>query len=713
MIAEGSATAGCVSMRKAKFGAASVAGRMIRGFAVLAAVTAIGFALPAEAKKDKRDGKPVEDGIADIHNGEPMTLIVSLSAQKVDVYRGTTLITSSQVSTGMPGHETKTGVFSILEKQLYHHSNIYSGAPMPWMNRITWSGTALHAGVVPGHPASHGCIRLPFSFAPKLYKITTVGEHVVVTKGRPTPEIIEHPALFQPMPLPSAPSVAKEPEPERHTSLTSGAKLAAALTAPIVLAKAEMPNSATDAPSEAPGGTPELDDHAATEGEDEDEPDPDRIHAITPVPVTVPSHAVGEAKPTEPESHAAPAPSAAVTTDIPATDSPAEPPIVSPPIAEAPASDIKAAQPAPQATLPEPQPVAAVVEVKAEPKPEAAPEVPAVIPAPEVKAEAEPKPEAAAEVPVVSPAPEIKAEPKSEAVLTEAPAVSPAPETKAKPEPAQQATLTAPATMTPASLRPLTAAELTIDHGTQAAAIQAAEPRSEAPLRVLITRRTNGDRIIGVQNILASLDYLEPQNFDGTIGRPTITAIKAFQKANGMPETGSFNDELVKKVYEVAGKGEPPVGHLWVRQEFGRVFDAPVSIKNPDEPLGTYVYTAMKFAPGATSTKWMAIAVQEAPTNPLDRIEIPDDLRQKISERLTPGSSLIIADTAINTASLTKGADFLVWAKDLPKSNVTAASYTTDEDKPKAKKHYRNTARRDMQIPFPRQQQLWFGRGSW
>jgi peptidoglycan hydrolase-like protein with peptidoglycan-binding domain len=512
------------------------------------------------------------------------------------------------------------------------------------------------------------------------------------------------------MSLPSAPSVAKEPEPERHTSLTSGTKLAAALTAPIVLAKAEMPNRATDAPSEAASGTPALDDHAATESEDEDEPDPDRIHAITPVPVTVPSHAVGEAKPAEPESHAAPAPSAAVTTDIPA----AEPPIVSPPIAEAPAPDVKVEQPAPQATLPEPQSVAAVVEVRAEPepRPEAAPEVPAVTPAPEAKAEPEPRSEAAAEVPVVRPAPEIKAEPKSEAA-PEVPVVSPAPESKAEPAPAQQATLTAPAAMTPPSLKPLTVAELTIDHGMKAAAIQAAEPRSEAPLRILITRRTNSDRIVGVQNLLSSMGYLEPQNFDGTIGRPTITAIKAFQKANGMPETGSFNDELVKKVYEVAGKGEPPVGHLWVRQEFGRVFDAPVSFKNPDEPLGTYVYTAMKFAPGATSTKWMAVAVQEAPTNPLDRIEIPDDLRQKISERLTPGSSLIIADTAINTAGLTKGADFLVWAKDLPSANVAAASYTNDEDKPKAKKRYRNTARRDLQSPFPRQQQLWFGRGPW
>ncbi|HEY8276719.1 MAG TPA: L,D-transpeptidase family protein [Methyloceanibacter sp.] len=647
-------------MRKSKLGV-----RIVRGFAVLAAVTALGFALPAEAKKEKRDAKPVEDGIPDIASGEPMTLIVSLGAQKVDIYRGTTLVTTSAVSTGMAGHATKAGVFTILEKQRYHHSNIYSGAPMPWMNRITWSGTALHAGIVPGYPASHGCIRLPYSFAPKLFKITTVGEHVVVAKGRPTPEIVEHPALFQPRPLPSLPEIAKEPAPERHTYLSSGSKLAAAVTAPIVLAKAEMPNTATDAPNEAGSGSPALDEQTTIEEEE----NPHRIHAITPAPVTKTGHAVDEAKPTEPESHAAPASSAGITTDIPERVPAAEPLIVSPPLAEAPASEIKAEpEPAPQAAFPEAQSVAAVIEVKAEPTPE--PEAVLPVPSP------------------VAPAPEVKVEPAPQAALAPEPPV------------------------TPASLKPLTAAELTIDHGMKAAAKQAAEPRSEAPLRVLITRRTNSDRIVGVQQNLASMGYLEPQNFDGTIGRATITAIKAFQKANGMPATGSFNDELVKKVYEVAGKGEPPAGHIWVRQEFGRVFDAPVSFKNPDEPLGTYVYTALKFAPGETSTKWMAIAVQEAPTNPLDRIEISDDIRQRISERLTPGSSLIIADIAINTAGLTKGADFLVWAKDLPSSNVTAASFTAEEAKPRVKKRYRNTVRRYEPMPFQRQQ-LWFGRRAW
>ena len=162
-------------------------------------------AAPADAKKRKpADAKP-EKGIADLDTSEPMVLVVSLKQQKLDVYRGTTLVTTSQVSTGMPGHATKAGVFSILEKQRFHHSNIYSGAPMPWMNRITWSGTALHAGVVPGYPASHGCIRLPFSFAPKLFKITTVGDNVIVARDRPVPKLIEHPALFQPLPPPPPP----------------------------------------------------------------------------------------------------------------------------------------------------------------------------------------------------------------------------------------------------------------------------------------------------------------------------------------------------------------------------------------------------------------------------------------------------------------------------------------------------------------------------
>jgi peptidoglycan hydrolase-like protein with peptidoglycan-binding domain len=230
--------------------------------------------------------------------------------------------------------------------------------------------------------------------------------------------------------------------------------------------------------------------------------------------------------------------------------------------------------------------------------------------------------------------------------------------------------------------------------GTKAAAIQAAEPRSTAPLRILVTRRTQRDRVVGVQKILSDMGYLEAQDFDGTLGKATATAIKTFQRNNGMAETGAFNEDLVKKIYEVAGKGEPPVGHLFVRQEFGRIFDGPVTFKDPETPLGTHIFTALKFAPGDTKTQWMTISVQgDDGTAVLDRIEIPADLRQKISERLTPGSSLIVGDTAINTATLTKGSDFLVWAKDTP-AKITAASLEGDLTQPKPRKKKRTTVRR-------------------
>ena len=215
---------------------------------VMALAIAVGVALPAEAKK--RPQKPAEEPIADPANGEPMILVVSLGSQKVDVYRGMTLITSSNVSTGTPAHATKAGVFSILEKQRIHHSNIYSGAPMPWMNRITWSGTALHAGVVPGYPASHGCIRLPFSFAPKLFQITTKGDNVIVARDRLAPQLIEHPVLFQPLPPPPAPVLVKQDQPpERQSSNETAPALKPRQAHPGMLARADLSGSTTDVPS--------------------------------------------------------------------------------------------------------------------------------------------------------------------------------------------------------------------------------------------------------------------------------------------------------------------------------------------------------------------------------------------------------------------------------------------------------------------------------
>ena len=95
----------------------------------------------------------------------------------------------------MAGHSTPMGAFSVIQKQKMHHSNIYSGAPMPFMQRITWSGVAMHAGVLPGYPASHGCIRMPMAFAVKMYGWTRMGARVIVTPGELSPAPFLDPLL--------------------------------------------------------------------------------------------------------------------------------------------------------------------------------------------------------------------------------------------------------------------------------------------------------------------------------------------------------------------------------------------------------------------------------------------------------------------------------------------------------------------------------------
>jgi peptidoglycan hydrolase-like protein with peptidoglycan-binding domain len=354
---------------------------------------------------------------------EPVMLVVSLDAQRLDVYRGIKHLTTAKISSGMPGYDTRTGVFSILEKKRRHHSNLYSGAPMPWMQRLTRSGTALHAGAIPGYPASHGCVRLPYSFAPKLFELTKVGENVVVTRGRPVPTRIEHANLFQLPPL--NPQVA----------------MAADATS--------LPRRLSDA-----------------------------------------------------------------------------------------------------------------------------------------------------------------------------------------------------VTLTKASAR-----------GDQDFA---AAFRSEEPLRILVTRRTAHDRVIAVQYLLADLGYLPRQNFTGSLGSATRNAIRAFQRGNALPETGAFTDELVSEVYRVAGKTEPPQGHLYVRQDFNRVFDMPIALRDPEVSLGTHVFTVVKREGDEAAPEWMAVSLDGDAVRTLDRVDIPEEVRRSIAPRLTTGSTLIIADRSEYSAILPEGDDYLV-----------------------------------------------------
>lgn len=119
----------------------------------------------------------------------PVLLIVSMANQRAVLYRNAVPIAVTTVSTGQEGYRTPTGVFTILQKQVRHFSNIYDNAPMPYMQRLTWGGIALHAGQLPGYPASHGCIRLPLAFAKLLFDVTHLGMTVIVTAEAGMPRL--------------------------------------------------------------------------------------------------------------------------------------------------------------------------------------------------------------------------------------------------------------------------------------------------------------------------------------------------------------------------------------------------------------------------------------------------------------------------------------------------------------------------------------------
>jgi lipoprotein-anchoring transpeptidase ErfK/SrfK len=160
----------------------------------------------------------------------PVIISISIEKQKLRIYDANGFYAETPISTGMKGHPTPMGVFSVIQKQKLHHSNIYSGAPMPFMQRITWSGIAIHAGVLPGYPASHGCIRMPMAFAMKMWNWTKMGARVLVTPGEMTPSSFSHPLLVAQKVVPQPPmsrrprrrspqSRTRRPTPMRRSSL--------------------------------------------------------------------------------------------------------------------------------------------------------------------------------------------------------------------------------------------------------------------------------------------------------------------------------------------------------------------------------------------------------------------------------------------------------------------------------------------------------------
>lgn len=388
----------------------------------------------------------------------PLQIMVSKDLQELKIYDGGVVVATSRVSTGKAGHSTPTGIFSILEKKRTHFSNLYDSAPMPFMQRLTWSGIALHASnSVPSYPASHGCVRLPNDFAKTLFSTTRRGGHVLITDREIAPQRIVHAALFKP-------SVVVP-----DTPLLSEAGLRPAL--------------------------------------------------------------------------------------IEAGDK-------------------------------------------------------------------------SVEVAMTDPKPEI---------------------------------------VTPI-----------------------VERTEQDPIRILITRRGEREMMMDLQSLLTSLGY-DAGLPDGLYGKQTVTAIRAFQLAEGLTEDGQVTPELVAAVYAKAGKGAPPNGQILVRQKFKPLVEAAITIRNPEIALGTHFLLAREVEGDKGTAEWYGVSMDnqlstatlkrlgitteadasapDALTRTLDRLDIPEETRNRIASLMGEGASLSISDTGLGPET-GDGTDFITVTRKVQKADA-------------------------------------------
>jgi hypothetical protein len=191
-------------------------------------IIAAGLQAPARAGSvpfwGAKDSVPIDTPISELKKGQflwmaeavtagPVVMVVSITEQRAYVYRNGILIGATTVSTGRPGHLTPTGVFTVLQKQREHRSTIYDGAPMPYMERLTWGGIALHAGGLPGYPESHGCVHLPSEFARRLFEISPNGMTVVIGTEATEPEQVTHPGYLAPVKYVGGEPIDRDPLP--------------------------------------------------------------------------------------------------------------------------------------------------------------------------------------------------------------------------------------------------------------------------------------------------------------------------------------------------------------------------------------------------------------------------------------------------------------------------------------------------------------------
>jgi hypothetical protein len=515
-----------------------------------------------EAPKKVSDKKSKEEAAAERPIAGPIVINVSLSRQRLVAYDASGRIAESPVSSGRVGYSTPTGVFSIVEKNRVHHSNLYQGAPMPNMQRLTWSGVALHAGALPGYPASHGCIRLPHGFSKKLFGMTKMGTRVIVTRDPVVPISFAHERLF----------AAYPPEDDLVTGST-GVKVADASK----VAGEHRGNAV----SEALGVTT-----AAAAGVED-----------------VPQQSVSSVRPSYRERRRAEA--ERLTGEIRAAGyEKAEKALL-----------LTQAQEAAQKTR---EPLVAA------------------------RAEAE---RLGGELRKLE---KSKAGAEREIADLQAPAQEETGKKKRKPkkvvDKAKREARIAELTEELAELPPELEAARTASAAADAALNAAMDVAKEAEAK----RRAAMTEVMKVNAVLSK-----------ALGQEQ--AAKRAEAKRHLP-VSVFVSRAKKRLY--------------VRQGYESIFDVEVSFDRPDDPVGTHVFTALAYTDDKTAMKWSAVSVPydpsravskkkdksgkskqpeqavdlsaQTPASALERITIPEDAREQISDVMKPGSSLIISDLGIS-----------------------------------------------------------------
>jgi hypothetical protein len=635
--------------------------------------------------------------------------VISTNKQRVSVYGKNGLYEVLPVSTGMADHPTPHGIFSIIGKELYHRSNLYDDAPMPYMQRLTWSGVAMHEGALPGYAASHGCVRLPHEFAQRLYGFTEGNERVIISHQDIVPASISHPRLFEPK-LMEAPEANVASAPGQMLQSAFALTESSRLTGDAKKLEIAVTPDARDVMRAAPGqkflnpfefakamnslATKQADEAAAALNLARNTVEA-KAKEVRDAGVAVRKAEIALAK----------AKDAVEAADrrvkrVAADEEASKAAVAAKAQAEAKAGEAEAA-------------LSAAQRVKAEKDQEAAPgPAPAILEAREaasavrmaeialaaakdlletadrrvkrtavdaeaLKAAVEAKAQAEARVEEAEAALSAAQRIKSEKDRDAAPMLA-AMEAKAK-EAKEAALAVRKAEVALATAKD---AVKTSDRRVKRTAIEPDAPKSAAEAKAQAEAR-----VVEAEAALLAAQRAKTEKEQDAAG-----ALKAYNGAAGTTKAAAdvakfWNRRLFPLSIFVSRKTQ----RLYIRQRHDSVFDVPVTIRDPEKPLGTHVYVAMPplaDAQGsASSLRWLVLTIPDAGTDreeprrhrrrhpdddeaaaavppaaaseALDRIEVAPEVREKISEMLWAGSSLIVSDEA-TSGETDDSTDFII-----------------------------------------------------